>query len=453
VWIISCNIKLIVLSLKIDMIEIRRQSFIIEGGQPLKGEIRLSGAKNAATKMMIASLLTEEEVILENCPNLGDVEITTELCEMVGSRIKRNGNVLKIKTPKIINHRVKELSRKNRIPILALSPLLHRTGKAEVPVVGGDKIGPRPVNFHLEALRKMGAEIEEIKTSYKARAEKLKGAEINLPYPSVGATENIILAGVLAEGRTVISNAAIEPEVIDLIKMLQKMGAIIEIGTNRKIYIEGVEKLKGTTHYVLPDRNEAVSFAIMAIVTGGDIFIKEAQQEHLITFLNTVRKIGGGFKVEKNGIRFFKEKDFKPIELETDTHPGYMTDWQQPLVVLLTQANGVSVIHETVYEDRFGYIKELNKMGADITVFNKCLGEKECRFNGKNHPHSAVIKGPTPLKGIEMEISDIRAGCAHVIAALIAQGKSKIYGVEHLDRGYENFEQKLLGLGAKIKRI
>jgi len=234
---------------------------------------------------------------------------------------------------------------------------------------------------------------------------------------------------------------------------LQKMGAIIELGTDRKICIEGVEKLHGASHYIIPDRNEAVSFAIMAIATNGDIFIEEAQQEVLITFLNTIRKIGGEFKVEKDGIRFFRDGDLKPIELETDTHPGYMTDWQQPLVVLLTQANGISVIHETVYEDRFGYTDELRKMGAEITVFSKCLGEILCRFNGKNHPHSAIIKGSTPLKGIEMEICDIRAGCAHVIASLIASGQSKISGIEHLERGYENFEKKLLSLGAKVKRI
>jgi len=429
------------------------QQFIIEGGYPLKGNIRLSGTKNAATKMLVASLLTDEEVILENCPDLGDVRITAELCQLVGSEIKRTGSTLKIKTPKITNHRVKELSRKNRIPILALSPLLHRFGKAEVPVVGGDKIGPRPVNFHLNALKEMGAEINETKSSYKAKTDKLKGVNIELAYPSVGATENILLAGVLAEGKTIISNAAIEPEIIDLIKLLQKMGAIIELGTNRKIYIEGVEKLYGTTHYILPDRNEAVSFAIMAIATNGNIFLEEAQQDTLITFLNTIRKIGGEFKVEKNGIRFFKKGNLKPIELETDTHPGFMTDWQQPTVVLLTQANGTSVIHETVYEDRFGYTKELNKMGADITVFKKCLGEKFCRFNERSHPHSAVIKGPTSLTGAEIEIENIRAGCAHVIAALIAKGKSKISGIEHLDRGYENFEKKLLGLGAKIRRI
>lgn len=448
------------------------QCFIIEGGYPLKGKIRLSGAKNAATKMMVASLLTDEEVVLENCPDLGDVRITAKLCKMVGSKIKRDDGVLRIRTPKITNHRVKELSRKNRIPILALSPLLHRFRKAEVPIVGGDQIGPRPVNFHINALEQMGARIKETGLSYKAKTAGLKGVNIELAYPSVGATENIILAGTLAKGKTIISNAAVEPEVIDLIKMLQKMGAIIELGSNRKIYIEGVEKLHGATHRVLPDRNEAVSFAIMAIATNGDIVVEDAQQINLITFLNTVRKIGGEFKVEKDSIRFFRANShgrvriagarrararcshaLKPIEVETDTHPGFMTDWQQPLVVLLTQANGTSVVHETVYEDRFGYTEELGKMGADITVFDKCLGEKPCRFAEKGHPHSAVIRGQTPLSGIKMQIENIRAGCAHVVAALIAKGESKIRGIEHLDRGYENFEKKLLSLGAKVKRV
>ena len=433
---------------------IEDQQFIIEGGYPLKGKIRLSGTKNAATKMMVASLLTDEEVILENCPDLGDVQITAELCEAVGGTVKREGSILKIHTPKITNYLVKELSRKNRIPILALSPLLHRFKKAEVPIVGGDQIGPRPVNFHLNALRKMGAKIQETESSYKAEADRLKGTNIELNYPSVGATENIILAGVLAEGKTTISNAAVEPEIVDIIKMLQKMGAKIELNTtNRKIYIDGVEKLQGTTHYILPDRNEAASFAAMAVATNGDIFIEETPQENLAVFLDVIQKINGGFEIKNNGIRFFRKGELKPIEIETDTHPGFMTDWQQPLVVILTQANGISKVHETVYEDRFGYTEELRKMGADITISSECLGKKTCRFQEKGHPHSAIIKGPTPLKGDQMEIENIRAGCAHIIAALIAKGESKIHGIEHLDRGYENFEKKLLSLGAKVKRV
>jgi len=429
------------------------QQFIIEGGYPLKGKIRLSGAKNATTKMIIASLLTDEEVILENCPILGDVEITIELCKKIGSKIEHKNGTLKIKTPKITNHQIKKQTRKNRISVLALSPLLHRINKAELPIVGGDKIGARPVNFHIKALRSMGASIEEKNYSYVAKTNGLKGANIKLAFPSVGATENVILAGTLAKGKTILSNAAVEPEIIDLIKMLQRMGAIIEIGSNRKIYIEGVNKLHGAKYRIMPDRNEAVSFAVIAIAVNGDIFIEQARQEDLIPFLNTVRKIGGEFEVEDKGIRFFRKNKLKSIELETDTYPGFMTDWQQPIVVLLTQANGTSVVHETVYEDRFGYTKDLNRMGADITVFSKCLGEKICRFQEQNHPHSAVIKGPTPLHGVELKIENIRAGCAHIIAALIAKGKSKISGIEHLDRGYENFEKKLLSLGAKIKRI
>ncbi len=429
------------------------QTFIIEGKRALKGKIRLGGAKNAATKMMIASLLTDEEVILENCPNLGDVQITAELCKKIGSKIEHKNGTLKIKTPKITNYQIKEQTRKNRISVLALSPLLHRVNKAELPIVGGDAIGARPVNFHIKALEDMGADIKEKDFNYIAKTDKLKGANIKLAYPSVGATENVILAGVLANGKTIITNAAIEPEILDLIKMLQRMGAIIEIGSNRKIYIEGVKKLHGVKYRIMPDRNEAVSFAIIAIATNGNVFIEQARQEDLIPFLNTIRRIGGEFKVKDNGIEFFRKNKLKSIELETDTYPGFMTDWQQPTVVLLTQANGTSVVHETVYEDRFGYTKDLNKMGADITVFSKCLGEKICRFQEQGHPHSAVIKGPTPLHGTELKIENIRAGCAHVIAALIAKGESKIRGIEHLDRGYENFEKKLLSLGAKLKRV
>jgi len=428
--------------------------FIIKGGNKLSGKIKLSGAKNEASKAMIASLLTEEECVLKNFPEIGDVQITEELCQTIGSQIKKEGTELKIHTPEIKNFRVNSLSRRNRIPILALGPLLVREGEAEIPFLGGDKIGPRPVNFHLESLKKMGAEIEISENSFKAKAlNGLKGTNITLDFPSVGATENIIFSAVLASGKTVIKNSAIEPEIIDLIKMLQKMGAIIELGANRVIYIEGVKKLNGISHSLIPDRNEAVSFASLAVASGGDIFIEDAVQEHLITFLNVLRKVGGEYEVkEGQGINFYKKRNFTGINIETDTHPGFMTDWQQPFVILLTQAEGQSVIHETIYEDRFGYISDLNLMGADIKVSTHCLGNLDCRFKDKGFKHSAVISGPSKLKSMKLNVLDLRAGMAHVIAALLAEGESIISGIEEIDRGYYQLDLRLKNLGADIIR-
>jgi len=428
--------------------------FIINGGKKLQGEIKLAGAKNAATKMIVASLLTEEPCVFENCPAIGDVEITAELCRLVGSHVERRDGNLIIETPKIINTKVLSLSRKNRIPILALGPLLARAQEAVIPVLGGDRIGPRPVDMHLESLKTMGAEIQNDDHHYYASAKNgLNGTRMTLAYPSVGATENTILAASLARGRTVIENAATEPEIIDLIKMLQKMGAIIELGANRTIYIDGVKKLRGVSHRVLPDRNEAVSFACLAVASGGNIFVRDAQQENLITFLNALRKIGGEYTVEAEGIRFWRRENLRGIEIETDTHPGFMTDWQQPFAVLLTQAQGTSIIHETVYEDRFGYAEDLNLMGADIKVFTKCLGELNCRFNGRNHNHSAIIQGPTALRATEVKVRDLRAGIAHIVAQLVAHGASKIHGIEEIDRGYERIDERLRALGADIKRL
>lgn len=427
--------------------------FIIQGGKKLEGEITLSGAKNAATKMMVASLLTSEQCVLENFPDIGDAKITEELCRLVGSRVERNGNILKIHTPEVTNSKVVSLSRRNRIPILALGPLLVRKGVAEVPILGGDKIGPRPVDIHVAALTAMGAKIEVLPDRFVASAPNgLKGVKIVLRYPSVGATENTILAAVLADGRTAIENAATEPEILDLIKFLQKMGALIEFGANRTIYIDGVKKLRGATHSVMPDRNEAASFASLAAATGGRIFVKGAKQEDLTAFLNVFRRIGGEYEVKDGGIIFHRASELKPTKIETDTHPGFMTDWQQPIAVLLTQAEGTSTIHETVYEDRFGYAQDLNLMGAEIKVETKCLGQFPCRFNGKNQMHSATINGPKKLKAANLIVRDLRSGMAHIIAALIANGESSIEGVEEIDRGYEKIDERLKKLGASMIR-
>lgn len=417
------------------------------------GEINLAGAKNAATKMMVASLLTDELCVLENFPQIVDTAITAELCKSIGSEIKLSKNTLQIQTPKIKNFRVNSLSRKNRIPILALGPLLARVGQAEVPILGGDKIGPRPVDIHIAALTAMGAKITVTPTCYVAVAEDgLHGTELSLKYPSVGATENTILAAVLAEGKTVIKNAATEPEVIDLVKMLQKMGAIIELGTNRTIYIDGVKKLRGAKHKIMFDRNEAVSFACLAVATDGKILVKGARQEDLITFLNTLRRAGGDYEVTDDGIIFWRAGELRALNLETDTHPGFMTDWQQPFVAMLTQAKGSSMIHETVYEDRFGYADDLNLMGANINITSKCLGDLDCRFGNTEYRHSAIINGATSLKASKLKVRDLRSGIAHIIAALIADGKSVIEGVEEIDRGYEKIDTRLRALGAEIKR-
>ena len=430
------------------------EAFRVTGGKKLKGAVKVFGAKNAASKMMVASLLTDERVTLGNFPLIGEMEITGELCHAVGAKLKMSGNTLEIHTPVVTSHQVLSLTRRNRLPILALGPLLARAGAAEIPIVGGDKIGPRPVNLHFDALRAMGAAIEARPDSYVATAPRgLHGAKIEFPFPSVGATENTILAAVLAKGKTVIRNAAVEPEIVDLILLLQKMGAIVGLGANRVIEIEGVERLRGAAHSVISDRMEAASFACLAAATDGEIFVEGARQEDLLTFLNAFRRVGGGYAVKEGGIVFFRERPLTGIELETDTHPGFMTDWQQPFVALLTQAKGVSVIHETIYEDRFAYARDLNAMGANIKVFSKCLGELPCRFNGCGYEHSAVVSGPTPLMGGKSVARDLRAGIVQVLAALIAKGVSVVSGVEEIDRGYAAIDGRLRGLGADIRRI
>lgn len=426
----------------------------IVGGNALEGTIRVAGAKNAASKMIIASLLTDEPVILKNVPRQQETAITLEILEAVGGQVKWLGeHEVCLTTPEITGAEVTKLTRKNRISILAIAPLLHRTKEAYVPRLDGDKIGARPVNFHLTVLERMGALVEVLPEGFRAHVEDaLSGVLVELPYPSVGATETAIFSGVLAKGRTVIRNAAMEPEILAIIMMLQKMGAIIQPKECRTIEIVGVEKLHGCEVTILPDSLEVASYGSLALATQGSIFVEGADHRDMMTYLNTVRRIGGEYHVEENGIRFIGARPLRGIELETDTHPGFRTDWQQPFVVALTQAEGTSVVHETVYEERFGYTDALVKMGADISLFSGCLGAVPCRFKELNHKHSAVIKGPTPLKAAEVDIPDIRAGLAYVIAALVASGTSTLRGVEHLERGYERLLEKLRGIGAQIER-
>jgi len=431
----------------------------VEGGNPLHGEITVRGAKNFVSKAMVASLLGETASELRNVPQIRDVAVVTGLLELHGVRVAADaaGGTLHLDPSAVEQAHVADIDAhagSSRIPILFCGPLLHRLGEAFIPDLGGCRIGDRPINYHLDILRQFGAVVEKRADGLALRApRRLHGAKISLPYPSVGATEQLLLTAVRAEGITELSGAAIEPEIMDLINVLQKMGAIISVDTDRVIRIEGVERLTGFTHTALPDRIEAASWASAALATRGDVFVRGATQPEMIAFLNTFRKVGGGFDITDDGIRFFHPGgDLKPIVLETDVHPGFMTDWQQPLVVALTQAKGLSIVHETVYENRFGFTKALRGMGATIQVHKECLGGRPCRFGQRNFYHSAVISGPTPLHAAEVEVPDLRGGFSYLIAALAAQGRSAVRGIGIIDRGYEHFTDKLSALGARFER-
>lgn len=439
-----------------------QEHLIIKGGNPLEGRVKAAGAKNAVTKILVASLLSDKRCVLYNVPNIAEVEVTIDLCREIGSVVNwdRDGGIIEIQTKEIKTGYVPQrFSGSNRIPILMIGALLGRTGEdIIVPTAGGCKIGKRPIDFHIQALEKLGATIEfrEMKKegAYFASAHSgLKGTVINLPYPSVGATENTILAASRAKGITVIRNAAIEPEIVDLILFLQKLGVAVDIDVDRTIRVQQTQQFYEVEHTIVTDRIEAASLGMAAISTKGRVFVEGAQHFNMITFLNKLREVGAGFDVKNDGIEFYYKAPLKGgIHVETDVHPGFMTDWQQPFVVLLTQAHGNSVVHETVYENRFGYTDTLKLMGADIELFTQCLGGKECRFASHNYNHSLIVKGPTTLTGREIKIPDLRAGFAYVLAALLAPEQSIISGVHYLDRGYENLVSKLSSLGAQIER-
>lgn len=435
----------------------------ITGGTPLKGHIKAAGAKNAMTKLLVASLLSDKKCTFYNVPNIGDVDVTVSLCQEIGMEVKwdRQAATMEVVTKELKTSYVPQrFSGSNRIPILMIGALLGRTDQdIIVPTAGGCAIGSRPVDFHIQALEQLGAVIEyrvmKREGAYFAHAHNgLKGTVITLPYPSVGATENTILAGVTARGMTIIKNAAIEPEIVDLILFLQKLGAIITIDVDRTIRIQGTRRFYEVEHTVIPDRIETASWAMAAIASKGRVCVEGAQHANVITFLNKLREVGGGFEIKSNGIEFFYDGPLQGgVHLETDVHPGFMTDWQQPFVVLLTQAAGSSVVHETVYENRFGYTEVLSEMGADISLFKQCLGGKQCRFASQSFSHSVIVKGPTPLVGKEIRIPDLRAGFAYVMAALIASETSTISGLSFLQRGYESLVEKLEVLGANISLV
>ncbi|MGN8025622.1 UDP-N-acetylglucosamine 1-carboxyvinyltransferase [Microbacterium sp. 22242] len=431
----------------------------IRGGRPLHGRVDVKGAKNLATKAMVATLLGETASTLRDVPDLSDVAVVRSLLEVHGVRVSEGDEpgALVFDPSDVESAHFEEIDAhagSSRIPILFCGPLLHRLGQAFIPDLGGCRIGDRPIDFHLDALRKFGAIVEKLPSGIRLSAPNgLKGASIHLPYPSVGATEQVLLTAVRAQGQTELRNAAIEPEIMDLIAVLQKMGAIISYEPNRVILIEGVETLRGYDHRSIFDRNEAASWACAALATNGEIFVGGAKQQEMLTFLNVFRKAGGWFDVREDGILFRREGDLKPVIVETDVHPGFMTDWQQPLVVALTQAHGRSVVHETVYENRMGFTDALVKMGADIVVHPHGLQDGPRRVARRELEQAAVITGPTPLHGADIVVPDLRGGYSHVIAALTATGESRVSGVDILSRGYEKFLDKLTALGADFDVI
>jgi UDP-N-acetylglucosamine 1-carboxyvinyltransferase len=432
----------------------------VHGGTPLQGSITVRGAKNFVSKAMVAALLGEEPSRLRNVPRIRDVQVVTELLELhgVGVSMSEEGEgELRLDPSAVELAHVADIDAhagSSRIPILFCGPLLHRLGEAFIPDLGGCRIGDRPINYHLDVLRQFGAQVEKKMHGIALTAPQgLQGTKLSLPYPSVGTTEQVLLTAVRAEGVTELRNAAIEPEIMDLIAVLQKMGAIISVDTDRVIRVEGVEKLGGYTHRALADRIEAASWACAALATKGRIRVHGARQPEMMTFLNVFRKVGGVLEIDDDGITFgHPGGELSSLVLETDVHPGFMTDWQQPLVVALTQASGLSIVHETVYENRFGFTHALREMGAQIQLYRECLGGRACRFGSRNFKHSAVISGPSKLHGTDIEVPDLRGGFSHLIAALAAEGVSRVSGIGLIDRGYEHFQDKLDALGANYDR-
>ena len=412
----------------------------ILGGKTLEGTIQISGSKNAALPLLVASLLTSEMSEISNVPDLVDVLTMKELLISLGIKINKKNDLFILEPNKNIStHADYELVRKMRASILVLGPLLTRFGEAEVSLPGGCAIGSRPVDIHISALIKMGAEID-IQDGYikaKVPGGRLLGADITFPVVSVGATENIIMAASLAKGKTIIRNAALEPEIDDLICALIKMGAnIIRLNSN-VIEVIGVNYLKGFIHSVMPDRIEAGTYAMAAVITSGKIKLLNAEERYLRTVLSYLKKTGALIKCDRNSIEIEGPNTIKSVNVKTEVYPGFPTDLQAQAMALMTIAKGNSIIEESIFENRFMHIAELVRFGADISV----KGVK------------AYIKGCDNLNGAQVMATDLRASSSLILAGLKAEGETIINRVYHLDRGYEKLEKKLSLCGAIIKRV
>jgi UDP-N-acetylglucosamine 1-carboxyvinyltransferase len=438
------------------------QSFVITGGTPLRGSIKLSGAKNAAYKLMIASLLGSSPSTLANLPEISDVVMVAEIIRSLGGQVSALTDGVQTIDPSSLNSFAigDQYGQVSRASTLFIAPLLARFGEARVPMPGGDQIGTRPLERHFDGLKKMGATLTSEDNFLVVQAEKLVGTHYRFTKNTHTGTETLIMAAVLAEGKTILENAAAEPEVDDLILFLNKLGAKIRRTQPRQIEIEGVEKLTGASHTVMPDRNEAVSYAVAALATKGDITVENARPEHLIAFLDKLREVGAGVAISEQGIRFYYQQPLKATNVQTAIHPGFMTDWQPLWAVLMCHAEGVSVIHETVMQNRFQYLETLRQMGAKIAVIKPELTlapEQLYNFNWSDAKPDDIraiqITGPTLFHGGEFAAPDLRAGAIILIAALSGQGQTILHNIEQIERGYAKIDQKLISLGAKIERI
>lgn len=406
---------------------------------PLKGEVIISGAKNSVLKLMAASILAEDVCIIENVPNLQDVQVMSEILSALGMGIEwLNQGTLKI-TPatQLLTEPPYDLVQRMRASIVTMGPLLGKTGKARLAQPGGCAIGERKIDLHLKGFTALGAEVKQTHGCVEATADRLIGSTIYLDFPSVGATENIMMAAVLAEGVTVIENPAKEPELIDLANFLNKLGANVKGAGTDAIRIKGVKKLGGATHSVLPDRIEAGTFMIASAITGGDVLVKNVMPNHLKAICAKLIESGAEVQVFDDEIRVSATHPLKAVDIKTLPFPGFPTDMQAQFMALNAVAEGMSTVTETIFENRFMHATELSLMGANINV----------------EGHSAIVQGGSSLEGANVKATDLRAGAALVLAGLVADGPTTIHNIYHIDRGYDLFEEKLTKLGVKIERI
>ena len=443
------------------------EKIVIKGGKKLTGSIFVSGAKNVALKALVAACLTRDEVVIKNIPVISDFMVMVAIIRELGGEVKIEDHIAYVRMKKFKKEKISlDEAAKIRTSAMFLAPLLARQGRAIIPNPGGCRIGARPIDRTVKGLEKMGFDTLYnhndgyfyIKQNGRKRNE-CKNVTYKFEKSTHTGTETLVMVSVLFKGKTILENAAREPEIDELINLLNKMGAKITKIGKRTIEIIGVDKLHGTEFSIGPDRNEIATIAVAAILTKGNVFIKNVENVELSAFIEKLKKAGGGVKVQKDGIRFYYKRHLESVNVETSSYPGFMTDWQGPWAILMTQATGAAVIHETVYENRFGYVRELKKMGANIILFNPDIKNPEEIYNfnlpdnNTSYFHAIEVKGPTTLHNAVVEISDLRAGATLVLAALSAKGESVIFGVEHLDRGYEKFEDRLRSLGANIKRI